>query len=505
MRRMTRTNRCWHGVRLQRRAACADPDAEPRVVVIPAGWEDAAASALADLVPAHRQASLPDAAEAWVRPIGERARRAGLSVPIADRLHRLLLLRRAAPDAALWRGEPDAASQRFVLNMPAFHDPELGFDCAGFAEAIETTALALALSARPGRPGEICIADLAGLLAAAGIDYASEPAHDIGRALAVILRGRAHAACALLVGTGAQASPLMAEAWPWPPESTLLPGLAEAARAAHEAGAAAGLPDHLRVGIAAPGAPEALLGVETGGIAPAFAPIGAAGKLTRAARAWLAARGISAEAALAGLLAGEQLFPSADIGAHRAMHDAIAPYVDMMPARPELAAAAPALARASQRRELPARRAGYTQKASVGGHRLYLRTGEYADGTPGEISIALPKEPTAFRGLMESFTAAVSLGLQHGVPLEEFVDAFTLTRFGPSGAVEGDPAVAQASSLLDYVFRHLAANYLGRCNVPEPPAEDAEATGTDDVAPLLPLDFPSDPRARRRRFRVISK
>ena len=101
-----------------------------------------------------------------------------------------------------------------------------------------------------------------------------------------------------------------------------------------------------------------------------------------------------------------------------------------------------------------------------GGHKLYLRTGEYADGQLGEIFLALHKEGAAFRGLMDNFAVAVSLGLQHGVPLESFVEAFTFTRFGPAGAVEGDPAVRTATSLLDYAFRHLAANYLGRRDIP---------------------------------------
>ena len=129
------------------------------------------------------------------------------------------------------------------------------------------------------------------------------------------------------------------------------------------------------------------------------------------------------------------------------MHDAVALFMQAMPARP-VAPRQPAAASA-RRRDLPARRAGYTQRATVGGHRLYVRTGEYADGALGEIFIALHKESAAFRGLMDNFAVAVSLGLQHGVPLEAFVEAFTFTRFGPAGAVEGDPAVTHATSLLD--------------------------------------------------------
>ncbi|HUB48306.1 MAG TPA: hypothetical protein VMB73_25290, partial [Acetobacteraceae bacterium] len=115
----------------------------------------------------------------------------------------------------------------------------------------------------------------------------------------------------------------------------------------------------------------------------------------------------------------------------------------------------------------------------------------------------------AFRGLMDNFAVAVSLGLQHGVPLETFVEAFTFTRFGPAGAVEGDPAARNATSLLDYVFRHLAANYLGRRDIPEAEEEAADTVGdgTRDRAPLLPLELPAgaSPRARRRGFRVVGE
>jgi hypothetical protein len=171
-----------------------------------------------------------------------------------------------------------------------------------------------------------------------------------------------------------------------------------------------------------------------------------------------------------------------------------------MPARP---LHAPAAVPAAPRRELPPRRAGYTQKASVGGHKLFLKTGEYADGTLGEIFVALPKEGPALRGLMDSFAIAVSLGLQHGVPLEAFAEAFAGTSFGPAGTVEGDPAVRRAGSLLDYMFRHLAVHYLGRTDLPEaaPAPEEAAAEGP----PLLPLELPTDATARRRGFRVVGR
>jgi ribonucleoside-diphosphate reductase alpha chain len=117
---------------------------------------------------------------------------------------------------------------------------------------------------------------------------------------------------------------------------------------------------------------------------------------------------------------------------------------------------------AAPRRRLPQRRKGYTQKAVVGGHKVYLRTGEYDEGGLGEIFIDMHKEGAAFRSLMNNFAIAISIGLQYGVPLEEFVDAFTFTRFEPSGLVEGNAAIKMSTSVLDYVFRELAVSYLER-------------------------------------------
>ncbi|RMF09396.1 MAG: vitamin B12-dependent ribonucleotide reductase, partial [Alphaproteobacteria bacterium] len=116
----------------------------------------------------------------------------------------------------------------------------------------------------------------------------------------------------------------------------------------------------------------------------------------------------------------------------------------------------------AKRARLPQRRKGYTQKAVVGGHKVYLRTGEYDDGRLGEIFIDMHKEGAAFRSLMNNFAIAISIGLQYGVPLEEYVDAFTFTRFDPAGMVEGNDAIKMATSVLDYIFRELAVSYLGR-------------------------------------------
>ena len=119
----------------------------------------------------------------------------------------------------------------------------------------------------------------------------------------------------------------------------------------------------------------------------------------------------------------------------------------------------------SHREKMPQRRKGYTQKANVGGHKVYLRTGEYEDGKLGEIFIDMHKEGAGFRAMMNNFAIAVSVGLQYGVPLEEFVDAFTFTKFEPAGLVQGNETIRSATSILDYIFRELAVSYLDRTDL----------------------------------------
>jgi ribonucleoside-diphosphate reductase alpha chain len=126
----------------------------------------------------------------------------------------------------------------------------------------------------------------------------------------------------------------------------------------------------------------------------------------------------------------------------------------------------------AQRRRLPDRRAGYTQKARIGNHKIYLRTGEYEDGTLGEIFLDMHKEGAAFRSMTNCFAIAVSLGLQHGVPLEEYADAFLFTRFEPNGIVQGNPHIKMSTSIIDYIFRELAITYLGRHDLAQVSPDD---------------------------------
>ncbi|MEO1041661.1 MAG: adenosylcobalamin-dependent ribonucleoside-diphosphate reductase [Pseudomonadota bacterium] len=129
------------------------------------------------------------------------------------------------------------------------------------------------------------------------------------------------------------------------------------------------------------------------------------------------------------------------------------------------------------RRRLPDRRKGYIQKAIVGGHKVYLHTGEFEDGELGEIFVDMHKEGAAFRSLMNNFAIAISLGLQYGVPLEEFVDAYLFTRFEPAGPVQGNDRIKNGTSILDYIFRELAISYLGRSDLGHVPDGD----GTFDL------------------------
>jgi ribonucleoside-diphosphate reductase alpha chain len=151
--------------------------------------------------------------------------------------------------------------------------------------------------------------------------------------------------------------------------------------------------------------------------------------------------------------------------------------------------------RIASRQRLPQRRKGYTQKASVGGHKVYLRTGEYDDGKVGEIFIDMHKEGAALRSWVNNFAIAISIGLQYGVPLEEFVEAFTFTRFEPSGPVEGNEAIKMSTSILDYIFRELAISYLDRTDLAHVQPDDLlpGAMGSGEQESALPRPEPKIP------------
>ncbi|MCR4267797.1 vitamin B12-dependent ribonucleotide reductase [Nitratireductor sp. ZSWI3] len=159
-----------------------------------------------------------------------------------------------------------------------------------------------------------------------------------------------------------------------------------------------------------------------------------------------------------------------------------------------------------EREKLPNRRKGYTQKAVVGGHKVYLRTGEFDDGRLGEIFIDMHKEGAAFRAMMNNFAIAISLGLQYGVPLEEYVEAFTFTKFEPAGMVQGNDAIKNATSILDYVFRELAVSYLGRSDLAHVDTSDFTNTSLGrGISEGKALPFSKGLTRGATPFKVVSK
>jgi len=253
--------RVWQGVRMRKVRAGADPDSPKRALTLPASWDDAAAEALAALLPDGAPMLLAAGAELWIRPIAARAAELGIADPLADRLHRLLLSRRGAPTAPIWQGVA-TTEPGYVLNLAAFHDPLHGFDVEGFGVAVEAAVFGMALAAPRARRIGIAIADLAGLLAALGLAYDSEAARLVAANIAALLRARADAASSMF----AEQSSLVSPDWRLPAPCPELPALHAAVIEAR--GTAAIGPHHeCTTAILPPGQADALLGVETGGIA----------------------------------------------------------------------------------------------------------------------------------------------------------------------------------------------------------------------------------------------
>ena len=499
----------WDGVQLWRVRAAPDPDSRPRAVALPVSWEAEEAAALAALAPGSRPILLPRLAEAWIAPLAVRGQRLGIladaaeAMTFVDALRGLLLARRGAPGAPVWRG--DTKAPRFVLNLPAFLDPEGGFDAAAYAEAVAVSVRALDIWTEAKAPRlALGFADLASLLAGLGLSYDSQGGRQVGAAIAALTRGAAEAESGRIAERLGAREPVALLA-PTPPLETPVPGLAAAARAALDAAAASpGLRHQGLVALAAPDAAERLLGAESGGLAPSQG----ASRLLYDADGWV--NEVPTRAALRAGPRAEALLAPVPHTAWLAMAQAVAPYLHAAPPLPlaEAAPARPAEPAPARGLPLPARPTGAVWRATVGGHKVVLRTTEDAAGQPVEIAIALTKEGAAYRSLMEAMTQAVSIGLAQGVTLSSYVDAYAYTRFGPAGAVEGDPAIRRATSVLDWTFRKLAREYLGRTDLADPSeAECAPDTvgAVHEQAPLLPLDLPEapSPRARRRQLRLV--
>ncbi len=485
----------WDGVALRRERIGADPDAAPRAVALPATWDDGAAAAIAGLAPGGGPVALPTLAEGWIRRVTTRGRRLGLlespeeADALAAALRALLLARRGAPGTEVWRDRKDEA--RFVLNLPAFLDTEGGFDAPAYAAAVATGVRVLDILGH-GRAARLRLgfADLAGLLAAFRLPYGEAEAQAVAAAIAALTRGAAEAESGRLAARHGALHPV-ALIWPEPPADTAVPGLAEAARAALDAAAGSpGLRHEGCVALAPADAVEALLGAESAGLAPAAGPLvpmrDEAGRFVlRPTRA----------AERAGEDAPSLLAPPPP-GARAEMEAAVMPFLDAAPPAPLAVAAPPQAPRRAAPRPVSAAPAR-TWRVAVDGLRVALRATEDDRGRLREIAFSIPREGAASRALLEALAQSVSLGLAHGVPLAAFVEAHAYSP-GAGGVVEGDGAIRRATSVLDWAFRRLALDYLGRGDLPDP-VEEETPSAEEAQPPLLPLDLPAQPAPRRGR------
>ncbi|MFT8951820.1 MAG: vitamin B12-dependent ribonucleotide reductase [Gluconobacter sp.] len=498
----------WTGVRMRTLRVTTDPDdSATRSVTLPAAWEDDAAQALAQITQNGGPIRLSTEAARWVDTIDACPPLPGTpaNAPSPARsLSYLLLMRQLAPNIALWERHPDEIPG-FVVRLSGFVQedgfaPEhfvacLKLACDSLRRLHATTRVErtgeLPLFDLPADPSEepagiILLTDLDACLASMGLDYDSDAGREAARAIAALATSIAHAGTNLSL--------------PTIPACASLPGLR--ALAAETCAAMEG--QHLspvETGFSGPGPVDALLGVESCGLAPVFSPLRSDGHLRASTLARLAYRGLTPESALAMALAGEAPLPPTRPEAHAAMHKAMERSVDFLPElpEPELANLRAKLERGA-RRQLPMRQTGFTQRTAVGGHSLFMRTSEFEDGTLGEVSIIPTRETPMARGLMDCLGQAVSIGLQFGAPLDAFVERFAYTRFGPAGTVEGDPGAAYASSMLDYAFRTLSEAYLGQ-HMPDAPQIEPNA---EDTSPMLPFDHSSGDTPRGRRLRLVS-
>ncbi|MCI0756396.1 hypothetical protein [Teichococcus vastitatis] len=507
MARTTRQHPIWDGIALRRTRAAADPDSAPRPVALPATWDDEAAAALAALAPGAGPVALPTLAAGWIGRLLEKGLQAGQLDParaptLEAALHGLVAQRRGAPGAATWRGEA-RAEPRFVLNLPGFLDEAGGFDSAAYARAVGTAVEAADILSGGKTPRlRVGFADLAGLLAALGLAYDSADARAVATCISALSRGAAECASARIADRLGAREPA-ALLWPAPPAHCAVPGLALAARRALDlAGASHGLRHQGGFALTLPDAAEALLGAETGGLAPAQG----ATRFAHDAEGRVAERPTRA-AERAGAQAARLLAP-VSTAARAAMEAAVAPY---------LHAASPApLARPQPARPLPPPRPAPARtqlwRVVVGGQRVTLQASETPEGALGAIALSVAGQ----RGGAEAMLQAVNIGLARGVPLSDYVSAFAYARGSVAGLgagpVEGDGEILCATSVLDWAFRRLALAYLGaaesRALWPDPRLEDCaadSATAPGDRGPMLPLPLPQrpSPAARRRFFRLV--
>lgn len=487
----------WNGVHMRTLQISTDPDSTLlRSVTLPSAWGDNTAQALAQLSPtSDGPIRLSSEAARWVDMIDATPPLLGAvkDTPSPGRsLSYLLLMRQMAPNTALWQRQPDE-QPGFVLRLSSFvqdgiFSPEHFVAClklacdslrrlAAFHHAEQSGELPLFddqnAQISPQKPaGILLLTDLDACLAAIGLDYDSHEAQQLARAITHLTRVVAHA------GTRTPTSLLS------------IPEFPEFERVATSMTTAFATRSDLapiETGFSSPGPTDALLEVESCGLAPIFSLLDDNGHLRPSTLNRLAHKGLTPEKALALALGGTSPLPHTNSQAHAHMQKQLHDLCDYLPPLPEpdTEKLISRLERGVKRR-LPMRQGGFSQRASIGGHRLFMRTSEFEDGSLSGLTLSPPRESPMARGLMECLSQAVSIGLQFGTPLEAFVDQFAYTRFGPCGTVEGDPVATYATSMLDYAFRALSEAYLGH-HMPDAPTDQAK---NEANAPMLP--FASD-------------
>ncbi|PHI96872.1 vitamin B12-dependent ribonucleotide reductase [Parasaccharibacter apium] len=504
----------WNGVHMRTLQTSIDPDsANLRSVTIPSVWSDDAAQALIQLTTTEGGAlRLATEAARWVDLIDSTPplpHSAEETSPIGRSLSCLLLMQHMAPNAALWRADPDEQAG-FIVKLSSFVQDGL-FATEHFAACLKLACDSLRrldAAQRPYRSGELplfddpapfhhdntpvgllLLTDLDACLAALGMDYDSPEGRDFAKAISQLTRLITHS------GTSKPATCF---------ECPQFPDIEKTAIAISSATQGITGLAPLETGFSTPGAVDALLDVEACGIGPIFSLVGPNGTLRASTLNRLAHKGLSPEAALALVLDGQSPLHPAGAEAHARMHEAVLPFCDHLPAlpEPEIDDLKDKLGR-GVRRPLPMRQSGFSQRTSIGGHRLFMRTSEFEDGSLAALSLTPPRESPMARGLMECFSQAVSIGLQCGVPLNTFVEQFAYSRFGACGTVEGDDVARYATSMLDYAFRALSDAYLGQ-RMPDAPAEPHDEPKALPMLPFGPEQHKPSSRSKNHTLRLVS-
>ncbi len=508
-----KTRHLWNDVRMRNLQAAVDPDASLYSVTIPAQWEDQSASAILQLCPSYQLEShvirTDKVITSWLLPLCNYAKNAGIQEWGLTDWENILLYQQACPNQRIWQND---ISQKpaFTINLAAFASTETGFDAHAYHKVLQIIIDSIhilyeqqfnfinselpftelqnktqkdAVSSITSNyshdfAGTLYLTNLDTCLAQLGLDYDSHQGRDVACCLTCF---------ATLLSTAGCGSDYL----PLSPDWNALPELTSLAKEIWSLASEKkkSLLPRIETSFSIPGPEDILLNSEACGLAPIFSPVTEDGHLAMSTIARMAKQGLTPENALAATLSGNLILQPPSHQAHCTMHQALIGFTTSMPPRPhplEYPLASKTILPRGVREPLPPRHKGITQKASIAGRGLFLRTGEYEDGKLGEISITPLKENTMVKGLLDSLGQAVSIGLQYGVPLKEFVSTFAYSRFGIAGTVEGDPGAIYATSFLDYSFRLLSDVYL---NQPLPDAPN-NLYSSNEKLPLLPLDLP---------------